>query len=198
MLAADRPAKNCRQLAIDRGQAGPGKQSIRNQLRALVSIDEGVGRIFKALEETKQLDNTLIVFTSDNGYFWGEHGLGDKRAAYEESIRVPLLMRYPKLIKAGSKIDADRAQHRHRPDGPRPGRRADPGGHARPIARPPARGRDRGLANRRSCSEYFVEKRVPAHPDLAGGPHRPLEVHPLHRAATGWTSCTTSRPTRTR
>jgi N-acetylglucosamine-6-sulfatase len=85
---------------------GPGTGSndnlIRNQLRALMAIDEGVGRILKALEETGQLDNTLVIFTSDNGYFWGEHGLGDKRAAYEESLRIPLLVRYPKLIKAGS------------------------------------------------------------------------------------------------
>jgi arylsulfatase A-like enzyme len=68
----------------------------------LTVIDEGVGRILKALEETGQLDNTIIIFTSDNGYFWGEHGLGDKRFAYEESIRIPLLVRYPKFIKAGS------------------------------------------------------------------------------------------------
>lgn len=88
---------------------GPGTGSndelIRNQLRCLMSIDEGVGRVLKALQETEQLDNTIIIFTSDNGYFWGEHGLSDKRAAYEESIRIPLLVRYPKLIKAGSKRD---------------------------------------------------------------------------------------------
>jgi N-acetylglucosamine-6-sulfatase len=77
---------------------------IRNQLRSIVSVDEGVGRILKALEETGQLDNTLVIFTSDNGFFWNEHRLGDKRAAYEESIRVPLVMRYPALIKAGSVI----------------------------------------------------------------------------------------------
>jgi arylsulfatase A-like enzyme len=84
---------------------GPGDQLIRNQLRCLTSIDEGVGRILKTLEDAKQLDNTLVIFTSDNCYFWGEHGLGDKRAAYEESIRIPLVMRYPKLIKAGTKLD---------------------------------------------------------------------------------------------
>ena len=76
------------------------------QLRALAAIDDGVGQIFAALEKTKQLDNTIFIFSSDNGYFWGEHGLGDKRWAYEESIRDPLLVRYPKLVKAGMKIDA--------------------------------------------------------------------------------------------
>jgi N-acetylglucosamine-6-sulfatase len=85
---------------------GPSDEVIRNQLRALQAVDEGVGRILAALEETRQLDNTIVVYTSDNGYFWGEHGLGDKRAAYEESIRVPLVVRYPKLVRAGSVIDA--------------------------------------------------------------------------------------------
>jgi N-acetylglucosamine-6-sulfatase len=88
------------------GGGGPGGELIRNQLRALAAIDEGVGRILTALEATQQLDRTLIIFTSDNGYFWGEHGLGDKRAAYEESIRIPLLMRHPALIKPGTTIAA--------------------------------------------------------------------------------------------
>jgi N-acetylglucosamine-6-sulfatase len=85
----------------------PGEGVMRSQLRCLAAIDDGLGDILKALEETKQLDNTLIAFTSDNGYFWGEHGgLGDKRWAYEESIRLPLFVRYPKLIKPGTTIDA--------------------------------------------------------------------------------------------
>ena len=97
--------------ALRRGPAaapgtGPGDEVIRNQLRALVAVDEGVGRILDALQETRQLDDTLVVFTSDNGYFWGEHGLGDKRAAYEESIRIPLVARYPRRIRAGTVVDA--------------------------------------------------------------------------------------------
>ncbi len=77
----------------------PGKLQ-RDMLRCIQSVDDGVGKIFEALEQTHQLDNTLIIYTSDNGYFFGEHHLGDKRGAYEESIRVPLLMRYPPLIPA--------------------------------------------------------------------------------------------------
>jgi N-acetylglucosamine-6-sulfatase len=84
---------------------GVSDDLMRNQLRCIVSVDEGVGKILKALEETGQLDNTFIIFTSDNGFFWNEHKLGDKRAAYEESIRVPMVARYPKLIKAGTTID---------------------------------------------------------------------------------------------
>jgi N-acetylglucosamine-6-sulfatase len=82
--------------------AAPGSGAARSQLRALAAVDEGVGQILDALLQTKQLDNTLIVFTSDNGFFWGEHGLADKRWAYDESIRDPLLMRYPKLIQPGT------------------------------------------------------------------------------------------------
>jgi N-acetylglucosamine-6-sulfatase len=79
---------------------GTDDETIRNRLRMLASVDESVGQIFKALEASHQLDNTLIVFTSDEGYFYGEHGLSvERRLAYEESIRIPLLMRYPKLIK---------------------------------------------------------------------------------------------------
>jgi len=79
---------------------------IRNQMRCLTAVDEGVGQMYKALEETKQLDNTVFIFASDNGYIWGEHCLGDKRPAYEESIRIPMLARYPSMIKAGAKISA--------------------------------------------------------------------------------------------
>ena len=81
-------------------------ETIRNRLRMLASVEDGVSDIFKTLENQKQLDNTLIIFTSDEGYFYGEHGLSvERRLAYEESIRIPLFMRWPKLIKAGSAID---------------------------------------------------------------------------------------------
>jgi N-acetylglucosamine-6-sulfatase len=62
-----------------------------------MAVDEGVGRIFEALERAGTLDETLVVFTSDHGYFYGEHGLSvERRLAYEEGIRIPLLMRYPR------------------------------------------------------------------------------------------------------
>ena len=81
-------------------------ESVLGRLRSLIAIEEGVGEILKALKETNQRDNTVIVFTSDNGYFYGEHGLSvERRLAYEESIRMPLLIRYPKAIKAGTVRD---------------------------------------------------------------------------------------------
>ena len=78
-------------------------ETILGRQRTLMAIDEGVGEILKALKELGQLDNTVLVFTSDNGYFYGEHGLSvERRLAYEESIRMPLLMRYPRVIGPGS------------------------------------------------------------------------------------------------
>jgi N-acetylglucosamine-6-sulfatase len=78
-------------------------RSILDRQRSLLAVEEGVGNILKALKEIGQLDNTVIVFTSDNGYFYGEHGLSvERRLAYEESIRMPLLIRYPKAIKPGT------------------------------------------------------------------------------------------------
>ena len=84
-------------------ETGSSDDSILNRLRMLAAVDEGVGEILKALADAGQLDNTLIVVTGDHGYFYGEHGLSvERRLAYEESIRIPIIMRYPPLIKAGS------------------------------------------------------------------------------------------------
>ena len=81
-------------------------ETVLGRLRSVMAIEEGVGEILKALQETNQLDDTVIVFASDNGYFYGEHGLSvERRLAYEESIRMPLLVRYPRLIKAGTVRD---------------------------------------------------------------------------------------------
>jgi N-acetylglucosamine-6-sulfatase len=85
---------------------GSGDELIRNQLRCIAAIDEGVGRILEVLDKTRQVENTVFVFTSDNGYFWREHGLGDKRWAFDESIRIPMILRYPKMVKPGTKIPA--------------------------------------------------------------------------------------------
>jgi len=79
---------------------------IRDQLRCLQAVDEGIGRILSALEETGQLDNTVVIFTSDHGYFWGEHDLGGKHGPYEEALRIPLLIRYPPLIKSGTRCNS--------------------------------------------------------------------------------------------
>jgi len=61
----------------------------------ILSVDDSVGRIYSALRDFRQLDNTLFIFTSDNGLLNGEHGMVDKRTMHEPSIRVPLLVRWP-------------------------------------------------------------------------------------------------------
>ena len=80
------------------------QEEIRLRARMMASVDEGVGMILDVLEKKGELDNTCIIFLGDNGYFFGEHGLGpERRFAYEEGIRSPFLVRYPKLIKAGTR-----------------------------------------------------------------------------------------------
>jgi arylsulfatase A-like enzyme len=85
---------------------GSSDNEILGRERTFMAAEEGVGEILNALTEKKLLDHTIIIFTSDHGYFYGEHGLSvERRLAYEEGIRIPLVMRYPALIKAGMMID---------------------------------------------------------------------------------------------
>ena len=78
-------------------------ESIRRYGEAIHSMDREIGRLLKNLEETKLADNTFVIYTSDNGYQWGEHELTDKRWAYETSIRVPFVMRLPSSRHRGSR-----------------------------------------------------------------------------------------------
>ena len=75
---------------------------IKDYVRTLKSVDEQIGRLLDYLEENNLTENTIIVYTSDQGFYMGEHGWFDKRFMYEESFRTPLLIMYPKEIKAGS------------------------------------------------------------------------------------------------
>lgn len=72
----------------------------------IADIDDGMGRLFQALEADGKLDNTLIIFTSDNGLMYGEHGFVWKRHPWEESAKVPFFIRYPKLAEPGTESDA--------------------------------------------------------------------------------------------
>ena len=78
------------------------QQYMRDYLATVLSVDENIGRLMAHLEEIGELDNTIIVYTSDQGFFLGEHGWFDKRFMYEECQRMPMIVRYPKAIKAGS------------------------------------------------------------------------------------------------
>ena len=78
-----------------------------NRFRCINGADENLGRVLDVLDELNLADNTMVVYASDNGYYMGDHGLKDKRTAYEESMRIPLLVRFPKLARKGALEDAD-------------------------------------------------------------------------------------------
>jgi arylsulfatase A-like enzyme len=72
---------------------------ILGRQRMFAAVDEGIGRILETLDRTGRARETIVVFTSDHGYFYGEHGLSyERRLAYEETIRIPLIVRYPTLL----------------------------------------------------------------------------------------------------
>ncbi len=77
---------------------------IKDYLRCVASIDDNVGRLLKYLDESGLAKNTVVIYTSDQGFFLGDHGWFDKRFFYEESIRMPFLIRWPGMIKPGSVI----------------------------------------------------------------------------------------------
>jgi len=85
---------------------GTSDETILDRQRMLAAVDEGVGLMFDALETSGQLDDTVFILTSDHGYWYGEHGLSvERRLAYEEGLRIPLMIRYPALAKGGRMID---------------------------------------------------------------------------------------------
>ena len=81
------------------GIFGPVEYHMRNYCEALVAMDRQIGRVLDKLDEMGVADDTIVVYAGDNGYFWGEHRLVDKRWPYEESIRIPFIVRYPRLIQ---------------------------------------------------------------------------------------------------
>jgi N-acetylglucosamine-6-sulfatase len=82
---------------------GTPDQDVRDRLEMLLGVDESLQKIRQALSDMGELDNTVIILTSDHGYFYGEHGLNEeRRLAYEETARIPLIIRYPRVARAGN------------------------------------------------------------------------------------------------
>ncbi len=79
---------------------------LRKYLRCVKGVDDNLKRLFAYLEKTGLMDQTVIIYTGDQGFMLGEHDYQDKRWMYEEAMRMPFLIRYPKIIKAGSRTDA--------------------------------------------------------------------------------------------
>jgi arylsulfatase A-like enzyme len=78
---------------------------MQDYLACVQSVDDNIGRLLDWLDANGLRENTLVIYTSDQGFFLGEHGMYDKRFMYEESLKMPFLVRWPALIKAGSVQD---------------------------------------------------------------------------------------------
>lgn len=76
-----------------------------NYFRCISAADDCLGRMLATLDELGLTENTVVVFASDNGYYLGEHQIGDKRSAYDESLRIPLIVRYPKAFPKNKTVD---------------------------------------------------------------------------------------------
>lgn len=81
------------------------KRYLEDYLACIQSVDDGVGKVLEYLDENKLAKNTIVVYTSDQGFFLGEHGLFDKRLMYEESFRPPLIVRYPSKVTPGTRSE---------------------------------------------------------------------------------------------
>ena len=77
---------------------------VKDYLRCIASVDDGVGRLLAYLDESGLSRNTIVVYSSDQGFYLGEHGWFDKRWMYEESLRMPLLVRWPGVVKPGTRV----------------------------------------------------------------------------------------------
>ena len=75
---------------------------IKDYLRCIASVDDNVGRLLRYLDETGLAENTVVIYSSDQGFYLGEHGWFDKRWMYRESLRTPLLVRWPGVVRRGS------------------------------------------------------------------------------------------------
>lgn len=86
------------------------KRYMEDYLASIKSVDDNVGRLLNYLDESGLTENTIVVYTSDQGFYLGEHGWFDKRFMYEESLRTPLLVRWPEKIQAGT-VNQDMVQN---------------------------------------------------------------------------------------
>ncbi|KQC30099.1 sulfatase [Flagellimonas eckloniae] len=93
-------------LSVEELAIWKGQRYLQDYMATVAAVDEGVGQLLDYLEESGLDDNTLVVYTSDQGFYLGEHGWFDKRFMYEESLKMPLLMQLPGVIKPGSTIEA--------------------------------------------------------------------------------------------
>ncbi|MDR1455157.1 MAG: sulfatase [Tannerella sp.] len=90
-------------LDREEGRRKTYRKLVKDYLRCGATIDDNIGRLLRTLDEEGLSENTIVIYVSDQGYFLGEHGFFDKRIMYEESLRMPFVIRYPKEIPAGTR-----------------------------------------------------------------------------------------------
>lgn len=89
-------------MSDEEGRKWRYQRYIKDYLACVKSVDDNIGRVLNYLDANGLADNTVIVVTSDQGFYLGDHGFFDKRFIYEESLRMPFMVRYPKMVKANS------------------------------------------------------------------------------------------------
>lgn len=89
-------------MTDEEGRKWRYQKYIKDYLACVKSVDDNIGRVLKYLDDNDLTENTMIVFTSDQGFYLGDHGFFDKRFIYEESLRMPFIVKYPDVIKKGS------------------------------------------------------------------------------------------------
>ncbi len=106
LMQADNDAMNAAKLEGRDMALWKYQRYMQQYMGTVAAVDEGVGKVLDYLEESGLDKNTVVIYTSDQGFYLGEHGWFDKRFMYEESLRTPFLIQYPGHIRAGSRIDA--------------------------------------------------------------------------------------------
>ena len=154
---------------------------LHDYLGCIKAVDESVGRLLEFLDDEGLAGDTIVVYTADQGFYLGEHGWFDKRWIFEESLRTPLLVRWPGVTPAGSVNTRPRLEHRLRRDVPRCGRLADPRRDARQKPRPALERPDAaGLAVELLLPVFRVSRAAPR-PSPLRGRDQPLQARPLRR-----------------
>ncbi len=87
------------------GRKATYQKFVKDFMRSGAAIDDNIGKLLDYLEDSGLAENTVVIYTADQGYFLGEHGFFDKRLIYDESLRMPFVVRYPKEVPAGKRID---------------------------------------------------------------------------------------------
>ena len=107
---------------------------LKDYLRTIASLDDGVGRVLDYLEANGLAENTIVIYSSDQGFYLGENGWFDKRWMYDISAQMPLLVRWPGVVAAGAESDALAQNLDFAPHLPRDGGRGRPGATCKAAA----------------------------------------------------------------